>query len=72
MEQKILTIRELYPHLNDEERALAEENLDQYLLLVLEIFEDIEAEAGRTGRSFDELLRRGKLEISKGAESSQG
>lgn len=72
MEQKIPAIHELYPHLTTEECATAEENLDRYLLLVLEIFENVEAEAEHTGQTFEDLLRRGKLEASKGAECSQG
>lgn len=72
MEHKIPTIHELYPHLTTEECATAEENLDHYLLLVLEIFEDIETEAERTGQSFDNLLRRGNLEVSKGTGFPQG
>lgn len=61
MEQKFPTIRELYPHFTDEECVIAEENLRRYLLLVLRIFERLEAEAERTGRPLEELCRRGKL-----------
>lgn len=45
MEQKIPTIHELYPHLTDEECALAEDNIERYLALVLRIFERLETEA---------------------------
>jgi hypothetical protein len=36
-------IGELYPSLSDEERRIAAENLDQYLELAWEIFEDMRA-----------------------------
>lgn len=45
MEQKIPTIHDLYPHLTAEERAIAEDNLERYITLVLRIFERLEAEA---------------------------
>lgn len=38
------TIRDLYPQFTDEELAEAEDNLDQYLTLVLRIFERLELE----------------------------
>ncbi len=44
MEQKSPTIHDLYPHLTPEECALAEENLELYLALVLRIFERLKAE----------------------------
>ena len=36
-------IGDLYPGLTDEERKVAAENLDQYLELAWEIFEDVQA-----------------------------
>ena len=36
-------IGDLYPRLNDEERGFAAENLDQYLELAWEIFEEVRA-----------------------------
>jgi hypothetical protein len=36
-------IGDLYPGLTDEERRVAAENLDQYLELAWEIFEDVQA-----------------------------
>jgi len=36
-------IGDLYPGLSDEERRIAAENLDQYLELAWEIFEDVQA-----------------------------
>lgn len=36
------TIRELYPHLTEMELAKAEDNLEQYLLLMLRIYERIQ------------------------------
>lgn len=41
----ILTIRDLYPNLNEKELAEAEDKLDRYLALVLRIFERMELEA---------------------------
>lgn len=41
---KTPTIKDLYPHLNDEELKIAEENLDRYLALVLRIFERLNPE----------------------------
>ena len=35
------TIRELYPHMSEEELRVAAENLDQYLILVAQIYERI-------------------------------
>jgi hypothetical protein len=39
-----ITIRDLYPHLNEAELAEAEDNLERYLMLVLRIFERLELE----------------------------
>ena len=64
MEQKIPAIHDLYPHLTDEECIIAEENLRRYLLLVLRIFERLEAESVRTGQPLREIIRRGRLEAS--------
>lgn len=61
MKQKIPTIHELYPQLTEEECAVAKENLKRYLLLVLRIFERLEAEAERTGQPLAELCRRDTL-----------
>jgi hypothetical protein len=36
-------IGDLYPRLTDEERSIAAENLDRYLELAWEIFEDVQA-----------------------------
>jgi len=36
-----VTIRDLYPHLNDEQLKEAEENLDRYLELTLRIYDRI-------------------------------
>ena len=38
---KEMTIRDLYPHLNEEQLKEAEENLERYLELVLRIYERI-------------------------------
>ena len=46
MNQKsVPNIRDLYPHLSDEELAVAEANLDQYLRVILRIVERLESEA---------------------------
>lgn len=39
-----ITIRDLYPHLSEKELREAEENLRQYLQVLLRIYERIEAE----------------------------
>jgi len=44
-----LTIRDLYPHLNDEQLAEVEDTLERYLALVLRIFERRETEAESPG-----------------------
>jgi hypothetical protein len=46
-----LNIREVYPHLDKNELAEAEDNLGRYLALVLRIFERVELES--TDRSID-------------------
>jgi hypothetical protein len=38
------TIRDLYPHFNEEQLAEAEDALDRYLEIVLRIFERLESE----------------------------
>lgn len=45
------TIRELYPNLSEKELAEAEENLDQYLLVILRIFERLERESEDTAEN---------------------
>ncbi len=52
MEPKTPTVQDLYPQLTEAERAIAEENLDRYLALVLRIFERLETEA-QEGRPID-------------------
>lgn len=39
-----ITIKDLYPHLNDEELKEAEDNLDRYVELVLRIYERVESD----------------------------
>lgn len=51
-DMEALTLRDLYPHLSDEELAEAEYNLERYLKLVMRIGERLQAE----GR-LDELTR---------------
>ncbi|HEY2933113.1 MAG TPA: hypothetical protein VGK99_15330 [Acidobacteriota bacterium] len=49
---KVPTLRELYPELNDQQLKEAEENLERYLTVVWQIFERLEA--GRSGdNNFD-------------------
>ena len=38
------TIRDLYPNLSEKEIAVAEDNLEQYLLLMLRIYERIQGD----------------------------
>jgi len=40
--EKDITIRDLYPHLNEEQLKEAEDNLERYLELVLRIYERIQ------------------------------
>ena len=40
-EDREITIRDLYPHLADEELQVAEENLERYLELELRVYERI-------------------------------
>lgn len=44
MEQKAPTIRDLYPDLTESELTIAGDNLEQYLLLMLRIFERIQSD----------------------------
>jgi hypothetical protein len=37
----VVTVRDLYPHLNDEKLKEADENLDRYLELTLRIYDRI-------------------------------
>lgn len=39
------TLRDLYPHLDDDELAQVEDAFERYLALVLRIFERLEAES---------------------------
>ena len=48
------TIRDLYPHLNDEQLAEVEETWDRYLELVLRIFERSESE-GKLNSIFEKF-----------------
>lgn len=43
------SIRDLYPHFTEAELAIAEDNLEQYLMLVLRIFERNEREVAEAG-----------------------
>ncbi len=49
------TLRDLYPSLTEEELAVVEENLNHYLLLVLEIYENIEKDPVRMERLMEEI-----------------
>lgn len=42
--QNKITIRDLYPHLNEEQLKEAEENLDKYLGVVLKIYDRIRSD----------------------------
>jgi hypothetical protein len=46
MEKKpVPTLRDLYPHLNDEQLAEVEDTWERYLALVLRIFERLESQS---------------------------
>lgn len=53
VKQPAPTIRDLYPHLTEEELGRAEDNLERYLVVVLRIFERLESEAESTLPSID-------------------
>ena len=40
-----VTIKDLYPHLNDDQQREAEENLNRYVALVLRVYERIRTDA---------------------------
>lgn len=46
MADNSITIRELYPHLSDDEVAAAEENLRRYIAVMCRIYERVLAEQG--------------------------
>jgi hypothetical protein len=53
------TIRDLYPHLNDEQLAEVEDTWERYLALILRIFERLESQtdsaAGHLTSDADEI-----------------
>lgn len=49
-----ITIQDIYPHLNDQQCREAEENLEQYLGVILRIYERLEREQG----GFDSFKNR--------------
>ena len=49
-DNKPITIRDLYPHMNEEELAVAEANLRRYVAVVVRIYERLKAE----GKSWPE------------------
>jgi len=57
------TLKELYPNLTPDELVEAEKNLDQYLRIVLEIFDDIESDPARLVLLKQEI--RGRKELRK-------
>jgi hypothetical protein len=46
---KTITIRDLYPHLSDEDLEIAEDELERYLALVMRIYNRIIEENGYDG-----------------------
>jgi len=60
------TILDLYPNLNDEQLAEAEDNLDQYLALIIRIGERIIDEKGHD--EFARILEEAKPEITREIE----
>ena len=54
MDEYILPIREVYPHLEREELETAEENLERYVATVLRIYERVSAESYPHAASIDE------------------
>ena len=63
MADELAQLRTLYPSLPDSELALARENLDCYLTLAWEIFEDNVLQADvRSDASFSDVHSRGTME----------
>lgn len=52
------TIKDLYPHLNEEQLKEADENLKRYLEVVLRIFERVERERESISRRFDKSTKK--------------
>jgi hypothetical protein len=58
-------LRKLYPSLTDEELRIAGENLDAYLALAWEIFQDMQAEATSLTDAVDQARIQGKVDSPK-------
>ena len=57
---KSIELKDLYPNLTPEELVIARDNLDQYLEIAWEIFEDAELDAALN--AFPESASRGRIE----------
>ena len=55
MEKQPPTLRDLYPHLNEQQLAEVEDTFERYLALVWRIFERVEAQAGHLTANSDEI-----------------
>jgi len=66
------TLRELYPHLSEEELEKTIANLDAYLLLAWEIFEDLKEEKKTEGRERPQSPAKPVDSIYRKFDSSPG
>lgn len=58
-------LRKLYPTLTDEELRIAGENLDAYLQLAWEIFQEMQAEFASLTDATDQARIQGKVDSPK-------
>ena len=65
-----ISVRDLYPHLNDEQLKEAEENLERYLELALRIYDRIRQDPDAYAR-FKTLTARGEDRYDKGRQRSK-
>jgi len=59
-EDRPITIRDLYPHMTEEELAVAEANLKRYVAVIVRIYDRLQAE----GRSWPKPVDRADLTLS--------
>jgi hypothetical protein len=59
-EDKPITIRDLYPHMTEEELDVAEANLKRYVAVIVRIYDRLRAE----GKPWPKPIDRGDLTLS--------
>ena len=62
LEDRLAELKILYPNLSAEELVIAKENLDRYILLAWEIFEDLEMERRANDPDFSVSDSQGKIQ----------